>query len=264
MNVEKYKAVGSVDIIHHNKREFEYSEEYMLDPKHSFIDYELTKNNYHIGPDTEKRLNELKKNNKVRNSTTVLMFDWVVQKPIKCDMEDTLFFAELTEFFKDRYGADNFIGADVHTDEPFGRIHEHIMFAPIKDGQFNCKAIINKNDLQTIHDDINEHFKQLGYNVDFHADDYEERKARNEKAKLSRKKYIDNKYKTVEQLRAESALDYENKINEYQNEFKQKELKLENDKKQYDDYLKKEQQRIDDKLESLGLSDYLHIENNQR
>lgn len=64
----------------------------------------------------------------------------------------------------------------VHKDEPNGKDHMHAMFAPCKDGKFNAKAILTQKELSTFHDYLNSYFRGLGYEVDFHADDYEERK----------------------------------------------------------------------------------------
>lgn len=228
-NVEKFNKTNVNKIFEHTYREYEYSEDYMADPKHSFINYNLTYQNYSVsGYDPRKRLKELKEKNVVRNKTTVLMFDWVIQKPDNCDIEDTEFFATLLEALKDRYGEDNLLGDMVHMDEPNGKRHMHAMFAPCKDGQFNAKAILTKKKLSEFHDYLNKYFKGLVYEVDFHADDYEERKKRNEQAKETRKKAI-KQYKTVEELREESANAVADEIAHNENEIE--DIKADHEKK---------------------------------
>jgi len=55
--------------------------------------------------------------------------------------------------------------------------------------------------LKKFHDDMNDHFKAVGYEgVEFHSPDYAERKKRNQERKKTRKKAI-KQYKTVEELR---------------------------------------------------------------
>lgn len=225
-NVQKFNAASTAKVIGHNYRNFEYSVEYMSNPKHSIIDYNLTAQNYSVtNYNAKKRLEELKKKNHVRNKTTVNMFDWVVQIPDNCQIEETEFFATLVESLKDRYGEENFLGDIVHRDEPNSRTHIHCMIAPIKDKKFNAKAILTKQELSEFHDYLNSYFHALGYEINFHADDYEKRKSRNEEVKALRKEAI-KKYKTVTELRTETAekvnteikqieADSENKVNEY-------------------------------------------------
>lgn len=192
MNVKKYAQVQGIFM--HNYREGK--------KEHPSIDSTLTHQNFSINNyDARARLRELKKTNKVRNKTTVQMFDWVIQYPDNCDMPTVEFFAECVCAMERMYGAENILGDTVHLDEPNSKAHIHIMVAPCIDGKFNAKAILTKSHLEQMHDFMNDHFKAVGYEgVEFHAPDYQQRKERNRKRKETRKKAI-HEYTTVENMR---------------------------------------------------------------
>lgn len=276
-NVQKFNAASTAKVMGHNYRDFEYSVEYMSNPKHSIIDYNLTAQNYSVtNYNAKKRLEELKKKNHVRNKTTVNMFDWVVQIPDACQIEETEFFATLVESLKDRYGEENFLGDIVHRDEPNSRTHIHCMIAPVQNGKFNAKAILTKQELSEFHDYLNNYFRTLGYEINFHADDYEKRKSRNEEVKALRKEAI-KKYKTVTELRTETAekvnteikqieADSENKVNEYINMTNKKiEKACENVDKQAEnivqEHIDKTNNDIDSRIKEINLKSKEKLKN---
>lgn len=192
MNVKKFAQVQG--IFQHNYREREESDNPSIDSTLTHLNFSIT------GYNARDRLKELKKHNKVRNKTTVQMFDWVIQYPDNCEMTTVEFFMECVCALENKYGAENILGDTVHLDEPNSKAHIHIMVAPCIEGKFNAKKILTKSHLEEMHDYMNGHFKAVGYEAEFHAPDYAERKERNRKRKETRKKAI-QEYGTVENMR---------------------------------------------------------------
>ena len=95
---------------------------------------------------------------------------------LKREDEDK-FFNYTSEFLMNRYGADNFLYATIHRDEPKAKHHMHYKFVPArekinkrtgeKEWRFDCKHIINLKEMRTFHSDFNKYIdKKLGYHVE--------------------------------------------------------------------------------------------------
>ena len=65
------------------------------------------------------------------------------------------FFKSSAEFVGNRYGVENIIGMHIHQDETTP--HMHVTWTPVRDGKFQCKNILNRQDMRTFHDDLAEH-----------------------------------------------------------------------------------------------------------
>jgi peptidoglycan hydrolase CwlO-like protein len=75
-------------------------------------------------------------------------------------------FSAVYDFLSDRYCQDerNVITATVHNDEKTP--HMHFCFIPVVEGRVNAKALVNRADLQTLHQDLQRHLHGLGFDVD--------------------------------------------------------------------------------------------------
>lgn len=141
------------------------------------VDSSRTHLNYNLAADTQpldqgefvrKRCSEVKLQN--RKDVNV-MCSWVLTMP-KDLPEDKQqeFFQSSFDFLRDRYGKANVVSAYVHMDEQTP--HMHFAFVPVtedkKKGGFkvSAKEVVNRRDLQTFHNDLQEHLRQdLGFNV---------------------------------------------------------------------------------------------------
>ncbi len=111
----------------------------------------------------DKRLSQVK----VQNRKDVnVMCDWVITAPQTLeDHEYDTFFRETYRFMSARYGKENVISAYVHMDET--QPHMHFSFIPVtmdkkKHRPKVCaKELLNKQDLRTIHDDINAYMTEI-------------------------------------------------------------------------------------------------------
>ena len=111
----------------------------------------------------DKRLSQVK----VQNRKDVnVMCDWVITAPQTLGEDEyDIFFRETYRFMSDRYGKENVISAYVHMDET--QPHMHFSFIPVtmdkkKHRPKVCaKELLNKQDLRTIHDDINAYMTEI-------------------------------------------------------------------------------------------------------
>lgn len=100
----------------------------------------------------------------VRSDANVL-FDWVVTLPKDCPGESAReFFSGTLEFLKQRYGADNVLGAYVHMDETTP--HMHVPVLPKINGKLQASKMVNRNDLRSFHNDLGKYIdERLGFHV---------------------------------------------------------------------------------------------------
>jgi len=142
------------------------------------VDVSRTPMNYNLAPhhSAKKRLDELLDNvQHIKRKNLKVACDVVVTCPSNVPerLRDN-FFREVYNFLQNRYGAntglnnasDNVLGAWVHNDEQTP--HMHFCFAPIRYdsvkhiSKFDCKNIINRHDLQTLHGDLQKHMQANG------------------------------------------------------------------------------------------------------
>ena len=168
-NVEKYDLLQINGLLKHFDRTFISDN----------IDHERTHLNYNLAPvdNAKERLNELLENVKhINRKDLKVACDIVVTCPQ--NVPETLravFFKKTYEFMSTRYGSktgllkaeDNVLSAWVHMDEKTP--HLHFCFAPIRyDNQkgvskFDCKNIINRQDLRTLHGDFQKFMSENGF-----------------------------------------------------------------------------------------------------
>lgn len=199
MHVAKYKGNQTGALLAHDSRaDRNYG--------NREIDRDRSHQNYNLGPDRDRspqeylsqRIEEVKH---INRADVVRMVSVAVTLPQGYDEHSREFFAAAYHALADRYGGEserNVIGAFVHKDE--SRDHMHFCFAPIvtdPDGRERlcCKEIINRDDLKSLHNDIerevnrqlkerelppislvNGAVREHGYNRDFKefkADQYE-------------------------------------------------------------------------------------------
>lgn len=159
MNVEKYKAEDVGKMFSHYMRLKDKNGNY-YQHKNQDIDFELSHLNYNLEKGTPyDNLKEFKKQYIVRNKTTVLVADWVVQVPKDYEGDIVEFFDAVYKILKKKYPY--CVSAYCHFDETTP--HMHYCFAPIdENGKFNAKAIINKVELQNMHPFIEAELEKVG------------------------------------------------------------------------------------------------------
>lgn len=166
MNFDKFNKDATYRIFRHCYRTKNKKGEYN-ERKNKDIDFSKTYLNYTINGLTleqvEAKLEDYKKQFKVRNKTTVLVGSWVIQLPDFYEGDSDLFFRTCYKIFKSRYPYD--LEGFVHQDESRG--HLHFLFAPILGNQFNCKKLIDQTELEEMHLWMEgELEKEFGYHID--------------------------------------------------------------------------------------------------
>lgn len=79
--------------------------------------------------------------------------------------EQIRFFEENLKFYQERFGKENVISANVHFDETTP--HMHINFVPLtSDGRLSAKDIVNRIALKKLQNDLPEHLKAKGFDID--------------------------------------------------------------------------------------------------
>ncbi len=170
-HVLKIKAPGVSPLVDHYER---------LRPgtfDRSNIDGNRTRLNYNLAPSDVKegvRLamaeHEQTAGRAVRSDANVL-FDWVVTLPQDCPVESAReFFEGVLKFIKERYGADNVLGAYVHMDETTP--HVHVPVLPMVNGKLQASKMINRNDLMRFHGELGKFIdNRLGFHVSVELDE---------------------------------------------------------------------------------------------
>lgn len=168
-NVEKYDYQQVKGLLKHFDRTF-ISEN---------VDSERTCLNYNLAPheSAKERLDYLLANVKhINRKNLKVACDVVVTCPqnVPESMREN-FFRNTYDFLSTRYGtntglpnvSDNVLGAWVHMDEKTP--HMHFCFAPIRYdfeneiSKFDCKNIINRRDLRSLHSDFQKYMNDNGF-----------------------------------------------------------------------------------------------------
>lgn len=166
MNFRKFNKDATYRIVRHcyrtKNKKGEYNERTNKD-----IDFSKTPLNYTINGLTmeqfEEKLENYKKTYKVRNKTTVIVGSWVIQKPDFYDGNTKEFFEKCYKIFKSKYPYD--LEGFVHLDETTD--HMHFTFCPILDGKFNCKKLVDGEELSEMHIWFEKELeKEFGYHID--------------------------------------------------------------------------------------------------
>lgn len=171
----------------------------------SNIDPERTPRNRNLAPDRgcsgpefiEGRIQSLELKRAPRKDA-VRMCDCVLTLPKTLDSSrEEEFFASAYEFLSERYGVDNVISAWVHLDETTP--HMHFAWVPVTpDGRLSAKDVVSRNDLRTLHRDLQKHLESdLGCEVEVILDP--EKVGEKQLSELSQSQYVEVK-KTIERL----------------------------------------------------------------
>lgn len=176
-HLKHYHRSGVKDILEHNKRENNYSNQ-DIDPKRSKYNYSLSGHE----DDFEyykQRLSEVHCLNRANVNT---LSSWVVTLPKGIKQEDQKkFFQETVNFLKDRYGEKNVVSADVHFDETTP--HLHFTFIPVvwdekkNREKVDRKSIFTIKELKTFHNSLQNHLQSvLGYDPKVMTGEMQKRK----------------------------------------------------------------------------------------
>lgn len=144
------------------------------------IDPALTHLNYNLAPErnggqvrfVHERISALQLKRKPRKDA-VLMCDCVLTAPKSLDRSELhAFFKSGYEFLAERYGRENVVSAYVHFDEPGAQPHMHFAFVPVTDdGRLAAKDVVNRQDLRTLHGDMQRSVEAaLGHHVEIVLD----------------------------------------------------------------------------------------------
>lgn len=158
MHVEKYEKTAVGHLLKHYDRTAEHIGNREVDRSKSSLNYNLCEREQGAFAYYQKRLSEVKCQNRKDVKT---LCDWVItlpQKPFTERGEREFFKVAYKELCR-RYGSDNITSAWVHRDEK-GQPHLHFCFIPVVlDKKKNilkvsAKEALNKAELCTIHKDM--------------------------------------------------------------------------------------------------------------
>lgn len=132
------------------------------------IDPSRTHLNYNLAPEhpegdiafINKRIESLNLKRAPRKDA-VRMCDCVVTLSEDVGGADYAFFDTVYDFLRCRYGDENVVSAWVHMDETTP--HMHFAWVPItEDGRLSAKDVVNRQDLKTLHQDMQEFLNDTG------------------------------------------------------------------------------------------------------
>ena len=163
MHIEKYTRGQVVGILSHDCRACDRHKNENIDVSRSHLNYDLCQSQGTPIQRYNERFAEVKCLNRANVNTRV---SCVFTAPVSFTGKAENLFSAVYDFLSDRYCQDerNVITAMVHNDEITP--HMHFCFIPVVDGRVNAKALINRADLQTLHQDLQRHLHGLGFAVD--------------------------------------------------------------------------------------------------
>lgn len=203
-HVAKYQAPALGNMTAHYERVLERERGYVR----SNIDPERTRLNYNLAPDRgvppvefiQERINSLELKRAPRKDA-VRMCDCVLTLPESFDpARSAEFFAAGYGFLAARYGEENVVSAYVHMDE--ATPHMHFAWVPVtKDGRLSAKDVVNREDLRSLHSDMQADMERaLGCPCEVLLDP--EKQGEKQLSQLSQSEYIEAKER-LECLRRE-------------------------------------------------------------
>lgn len=165
VHFKKFKSCDIKGIEIHNEREKDGTSNTNPD-----INWERTQQNYELHEAMHKnnynsavreRIKELNLPKAVRKDA-VMMCGFVITSDKEffdnlSDSKKKEYFKDSYEFLRDRYGTRNVISSKVHLDEKTPHMHFYVV--PIKDGRLSAKALFDKKELRTLHDEF---YKNVG------------------------------------------------------------------------------------------------------
>ena len=165
-NVKHYHRGSVKEILGHNERTNNYSNP-DINPAKSKYNYSLSGHENDLAY-YEERLSQV---HCMKRANVNTLSSWVVTLPKGVKHGDQRkFFEETVEFLKNRYGAENCVGADVHFDETTP--HVHFTFIPVvHDAKKNIDKVSRKElftlkEMFSFHTDLEKHIEEkLGYKV---------------------------------------------------------------------------------------------------
>lgn len=170
IHVQKFKMNDVRGIQFHNQRERQSKTNKDIDYTKSHLNYDLkneSKINY-VQKVKDVIKNNVKTNRAIRKDAVVMcncivtsdkeFFNKMDEKAIKS------FFKDSYEFFKEKYGEENIISAQVHMDEKTP--HMHLSLVPItQDGRLSAKKLFDKNGLRSLQDNYPKYIQNKGFDL---------------------------------------------------------------------------------------------------
>lgn len=159
------------------------------------IDPARTSLNYNLAPERSDQVEFIQDRiaslnlKRAPRKDAVRMCDCVITMPKGLDPSyQDAFFSSCYEFLGDRYGCENVVSSWVHLDETTP--HMHFAWVPVtKDGRLSAKDVVDRNDLRSLHSDMQKAVERdLGTKVDLVLD--EEQRGEKQLSRLSQPEFI--------------------------------------------------------------------------
>lgn len=166
-HLKNYKLNGAIGILRHNER---YVTDKIHSKKNEHINSKYTHLNYQLAlPRSGSLIEHIKsvcKKNSVRlnkRKDLNIMSSWIIALPENINKdEQKLFFKNIYNFLKDRYGEKYVLSAVVHMDESIP--HIHFCFIPVGIDKYGCltvssKLVCTRIELQNFHKDLSKYLE---------------------------------------------------------------------------------------------------------
>lgn len=169
-HMTKYTSSNLGGLQRHNQRETENHTNKDIKTELSYLNYDLINAEKISYPEKIKeRIAAGVETNRAIRKDAVRVAGFIVSASPelfkdKPENETRSYFEKATEFFKNRYGADNVVYAQVHMDETTP--HMHLGVVPItEDHKLSAKRIFNRKELQNLQKDLPVYMQKQGFSV---------------------------------------------------------------------------------------------------
>ncbi|MCO7177204.1 MobV family relaxase [Sporolactobacillus kofuensis] len=169
-HMTKYTSSNLGGLQRHNQRETENHTNKDIKTELSYLNYDLINAEKISYPEKIKeRIAAGVETNRAIRKDAVRVAGFIVSASPelfkdKPENEMRSYFEQATEFFKNRYGADNVVYAQVHMDETTP--HMHLGVVPItEDHKLSAKRIFNRKELQNLQKDLPDYMQKQGFAV---------------------------------------------------------------------------------------------------
>lgn len=175
MHYAKYTKAGLANLMAHFERNDNENRNYEnkdIDKSKTYLNYDLNSSNDDYRTGYQKYKDRLDNVYHINRDDVNTLVSIVITLPKDYNGKPEDFFKNCKEFFDNRYGAENCVGAYVHMDEKSP--HMHYIFLPVmpnkdfgkntKSGKYkfrlNAKKVISKTELQRAHPDLQKFLRE--------------------------------------------------------------------------------------------------------
>ena len=202
VHMQKFKVAAVKGIQFHNQRERDSKTNPDIDKSKTNLNYDLHNSKPIDYNQTVKTvISENVITDRAIRKDAVVMCNFVVTSDKNffdnlTDQEQSKFFEKSYDFFKNRYGEEKIISANVHLDETTP--HMHLSLVPVtENNRLSAKSLFDRKELRSIQDDFPKYIQEQGFDLKRGID--AEGKNKHIETQKFKAMEIENKIKDLEQ-----------------------------------------------------------------